>query len=60
MHKNILKGNYNGIKGEMKDNWAMKDDELAEFDGQLEKMSDLLQEYVDLKYDSENHYSIFD
>ncbi|MBU4526717.1 MAG: hypothetical protein KUA37_01180 [Desulfomicrobium sp.] len=51
MDKNIRKENFKENKGGMKDNWAMRDDELAEFDGELEKMSDILQEYINLKYD---------
>ena len=55
MDKKIWTGNCKGIKSksEMTDNLAMKNDELAEFDGELENMSDILQEYVDLQYNAE-------
>jgi uncharacterized protein YjbJ (UPF0337 family) len=45
MYKNIWKCNYNDIKGDMKEQWGIiRDDEFSEFDGKLEKLSDLLQE----------------
>jgi polyhydroxyalkanoate synthesis regulator phasin len=39
---------------------TMGEDEIAEFEEKLEKMSDLLQEDGDLNYDAEEHYTIFD
>jgi uncharacterized protein YjbJ (UPF0337 family) len=44
INDNIWKRNFNGIKGEMKEQWGtMKDDDISEFVEKLEKMSDLWQ-----------------
>lgn len=60
MNENIGKGNSEEINAEMKEQWAIRDDEIAEFEGKLEKMSDLLLEDGDLKYAAGEHYTIFD
>lgn len=61
MGKNIWKGNHNGIEAEIKEQWGeIRNNDIAEFEEKLEKMSDLLIEDGDLKYDVEEHYTIFD
>lgn len=61
MNDNNFKRNFNGIKGDIIDQWqAMQYDDMSEFEEKLEKMSDLLQEDEDLKYDNEDYYTIFE
>lgn len=61
MNDNNFKKNFNGIKGDIIDQWqAMQYDDMSEFEEKLEKMSDLLQEDGDLKYDNEDYYTIFE
>ncbi|NCC04719.1 MAG: hypothetical protein EOM37_11910 [Proteobacteria bacterium] len=61
MNDNNFKRNFNGIKGDIIDQWqAMQYDDMSEFEEKLEKMSDLLQEDGDLKYDNEDYYTIFE
>jgi polyhydroxyalkanoate synthesis regulator phasin len=60
MDENIWKANFNGIKGEMLEQWeTMKDNDITEFEEKLEKMSDLLQEDGDLEYDVGEYYMLF-
>ena len=61
MNDNTWNKNFNGIKGEMKEQWEnMKDDDISEFEEKLEKMSDLLQEDGDFQYDYEENYIFFE
>lgn len=61
MNDNNFKRNFNGIKGDIINQWqAMQYDDMSEFEEKLEKMSDLLQEDGDLKYDNEDYYTIFE
>ncbi|MBU4525813.1 MAG: hypothetical protein KUA37_10475 [Desulfomicrobium sp.] len=61
MDVNIWKGKNKGFTGEIEEQWGiMRDDEFTEFDGKLEKMSDLLQEGNDLQYEMEENYTIFE
>jgi uncharacterized protein YjbJ (UPF0337 family) len=56
--KGKLKGSRVGIKEQFEE--MMDDDEISEIEGKLELMSELLEEYGDLKYDAEDHYTIFE
>jgi uncharacterized protein YjbJ (UPF0337 family) len=61
MDVNIWKGKNKGFKGEIEEQWGiMRDDEFTEFDGKLEKLSDLLQEDNNLQYEAEENYTIFE
>lgn len=60
MEENICEGKWEN-KGVMNENWSTtKFYELEEFGRELEKMSDVLQEYRSLKHDAEAGYTIFD
>lgn len=52
MNKDILKGRWNELKGQIKQHWGeLTDDEITTIEGRFEKLSGLLQKHYGYNQD---------